>query len=69
MADPSARSRFERSIPIGRMGYRVDIADVCLYTVTRGAELLTGTTIIADGGSWLVSSNDVDRVRNFKAML
>ena len=30
------------------MGYHVDIVSVCLYTVVRGGELLTGTIIIFD---------------------
>ncbi|XP_046352468.1 peroxisomal 2,4-dienoyl-CoA reductase [(3E)-enoyl-CoA-producing]-like [Haliotis rufescens] len=49
---------FEKAIPIQRVGLRVDIADVCLFLTTRGSELLTGTTIFADGGSWLTGSNN-----------
>ncbi|KAK7498506.1 hypothetical protein BaRGS_00010166 [Batillaria attramentaria] len=52
-----AREMLINNIPIQRLGQRVDIADVCLFTVTRGGDLLTGTTIIADGGSWLTSTN------------
>ncbi|KAK6170008.1 hypothetical protein SNE40_018505 [Patella caerulea] len=45
-------------IPIQRIGERVEIGNVCLFLVTSMAELLTGTVVVADGGSWLASSND-----------
>ena len=63
------RDQFLQNIPIQRMGKRVEIGDVCLYTVTRGGELLTGTTIIADGGSWLTGSNSMNRVSSLKSLL
>ena len=48
----------EMGIPIQRIGTRQDIGDTVLYAVSDAAQLLTGTTIIADGGSWLTDSNN-----------
>ncbi|ESO84186.1 hypothetical protein LOTGIDRAFT_229651 [Lottia gigantea] len=55
--DPMARD-LARYIPIGRIGERVEIGNICLYLVSGMADLLTGTTIVADGGAWLIGSND-----------
>lgn len=48
----------EMGIPIQRIGTRQDIGDTVLYAVSDAAQLLTGTTIIADGGCWLTESNN-----------
>ncbi|KAK7111590.1 peroxisomal 2,4-dienoyl-CoA reductase [(3E)-enoyl-CoA-producing]-like [Littorina saxatilis] len=64
-----ARDKFLSDIPVQRMGRRMEIGDVCLFTVTRGGELLTGTTIIADGGAWLTSSNSMSRIKAVKSLL
>ncbi|KAK3089878.1 hypothetical protein FSP39_007281 [Pinctada imbricata] len=48
----------EKSIPIQRIGTREDIGNTVLYVVSDAAQLLTGTTIYADGGSWLTDSNN-----------
>ncbi|XP_076074369.1 peroxisomal 2,4-dienoyl-CoA reductase [(3E)-enoyl-CoA-producing]-like isoform X1 [Mytilus galloprovincialis] len=45
-------------IPIQRIGTRQDIGDTVLYVVSNAAQLLTGTTIIADGGSCLTDDNN-----------
>ncbi|XP_076460080.1 peroxisomal 2,4-dienoyl-CoA reductase [(3E)-enoyl-CoA-producing]-like isoform X1 [Babylonia areolata] len=63
------REHFLQNIPIQRMGHRVEIADVCLFTLTRAGDLLTGTTIIADGGSWLTGGNPPPQVKVAKAQL
>lgn len=42
-----------RSIPLQKIGRRVDIANTVLYMVSDAAGLVTGTTLIADGGSVL----------------
>ena len=54
---------YEKSIPIQRVGTKEDIANTVLYIVSPAAQLLTGTTIIADGGAWLTSENSVSRLR------
>ena len=58
---------YEKSIPIQRVGTKEDIANTVLYVVSDAAQLLTGTTIIADGGQWLTSENSVNRLRRVMA--
>lgn len=69
MKSDSIREQFAKNIPIQRPGERVDIADVCLFTVSKAAQLLTGTTIIADGGSWLTDNNGHTRMMLAKSVL
>lgn len=69
LMNEESRKMLEESIPVQRLGARVDIADICLFTVTRGADLLTGTTIIGDGGACLTDDNSVVRMNLIKAML
>lgn len=45
-------------IPSQRLGTRQDIGDTVMYVVSDAAQLLTGTTVIADGGSHLTRSNN-----------
>ena len=54
---------YEKSIPIQRVGTKEDIANTVLYITSPAAQLLTGTTVIADGGAWLTSENSVNRLR------
>lgn len=53
-----AKEKLTKAIPIQRIGNRVDIGDTVLFVVSDAAQLLTGTTIIADGGNWLTNSNN-----------
>merc|ERR1712137_16706 len=59
----SLTREYVQSIPVGRIGTREDIANTVLYVVSPAAQLLTGTTVIADGGSWLTSENSLGRIR------
>ena len=63
------KKMFKKNIPVQRPGRRVDIADICLFIITRGGELLTGTTVVADGGSWLTDDNSIMRLNMVKSML
>lgn len=54
---------FVKNIPVQRVGTREDIANTVLYVVSDAAQLLTGTVVIADGGSWLTSENSLRRIR------
>ena len=67
--DDGIKEMMEKNIPVQRFGKRVDIADCCLYLVTRGGELLTGSTILADGGSWCTEDNSRMRMDMIKSML
>lgn len=53
-----------KKIPIQRIGYRQDIADTVAYVVSDAAQLLTGTTIIADGGCWLTDDNNFYQMKS-----
>ncbi|KAJ1097283.1 hypothetical protein NDU88_002408 [Pleurodeles waltl] len=57
-----AGSQFN-SIPLQRAGNKTEIAHSALYLASPLASYVTGTTLVADGGSWLTSAN------NFSAML
>jgi hypothetical protein len=69
LVDGSLREMFEKNIPVQRMGTRTDIADVCLFVVSRGGELLTGSSIAADGGSVFTEDNSRMRLDMIKSML
>lgn len=62
------REDYIKSIPIQRVGTREDIGNTVLYCVSDAAQLLTGTTVIADGGAWLTSENNLRRVRRIMEM-
>lgn len=55
---------FVKSIPVQRLGRREDIGNAVLYIASSAGELLTGTTVIADGGAWLTSENNFWRIKN-----
>lgn len=46
-------------IPLQRVGERVDIGHAVLFLASDAGSLVTGTTLIADGGSILTSRTDV----------
>lgn len=52
-----------KGIPVQRLGTREDIGNTVLYVVSDAAQLVTGTTIIADGGDWLSSSNSYHQMQ------
>ena len=45
------------SIPIGRWGTKAEIGHTVLFLASEAGSLVTGETIVADGGSWLTSPN------------
>lgn len=60
--------QYMQNIPVQRVGTREDIANTVLYVVSDAAQLLTGTTIIADGGAWLTNENSLARIRRIVDM-
>ncbi|CAI9726295.1 Hypothetical predicted protein [Octopus vulgaris] len=42
-------------VPIGQIATRSDIANIAVFLVSKAAELLTGVTVVADGGQWMGS--------------
>ncbi|KAK3551531.1 hypothetical protein QTP70_017340, partial [Hemibagrus guttatus] len=51
-----------RTIPLQRAGNKTEMAHAVLFLASRAASYVTGTTVVADGGAWLTSSNDVERL-------
>lgn len=49
-AQPGMRRRFERRIPIGRMGQSIDVALLALFLASDESSFITGAVIPIDGG-------------------
>lgn len=60
---------WEKAIPIQRRGQREEIANCVLFVVSRGGELITGSSIIADGGHYLTNSNNYYAVSKLKSLI
>jgi hypothetical protein len=52
-ADPEARARVNKTVPLGRMGTAADCADCVLFLCSPAASFITGTTLTVDGGNFL----------------
>jgi NAD(P)-dependent dehydrogenase (short-subunit alcohol dehydrogenase family) len=50
LADPDFRQFVERMIPMGKTGQPQDVADAVLYLVSSAAAMVTGTSLLVDGG-------------------
>ncbi|CAG04352.1 unnamed protein product, partial [Tetraodon nigroviridis] len=48
-----------QSIPLQRAGNKTEMAHCALFLASRSSSYVTGATLVADGGSWLTSANDV----------
>ncbi|TRY94248.1 hypothetical protein DNTS_011681 [Danionella cerebrum] len=51
-----------RSIPLQRAGNKTEIAHAVLYLASHAASYVTGAILVADGGAWLTSANDVEQL-------
>lgn len=49
-ADPQARSEMLKKIPLGRFGEPWEVASIALFLASEASNLITGSTIMADGG-------------------
>jgi peroxisomal 2,4-dienoyl-CoA reductase len=56
LAPPGVREKLEKAIPIGRFGHIDEIAALAVFLVSDAASLITGETVVADGGQWLMGS-------------
>jgi NAD(P)-dependent dehydrogenase (short-subunit alcohol dehydrogenase family) len=52
-ADPEARARVTKTVPLGRMGTAEDCAGAILFLCSPAASFMTGTTLTIDGGNFL----------------
>lgn len=50
LADPAFRAEVERQIPLGHLGEVVDVAAAVLFLASPAARLITGTSLLVDGG-------------------
>jgi NAD(P)-dependent dehydrogenase (short-subunit alcohol dehydrogenase family) len=50
LADPDFREFVERMIPMGKTGQPQDVADAVLYLASPAAAMVTGTSLLVDGG-------------------
>ncbi|MAQ15206.1 MAG: dehydrogenase [Sandaracinus sp.] len=55
LVPPDVRAKMIAAIPLKRMGTIQDIADLSLFLCTDAAALITGWTVVADGGAWLAA--------------
>lgn len=51
------KDKLEQRIPVGRFGTIREIADTALFLATPAASYFNGTTLIVDGGHWLVGTS------------
>jgi NAD(P)-dependent dehydrogenase (short-subunit alcohol dehydrogenase family) len=50
LADPDFRGFVERMIPLGQIGMPEDVAAAVLYLASPLARMVTGTSLVVDGG-------------------
>uniref|UniRef100_A0A1A7WXK2 Peroxisomal 2,4-dienoyl-CoA reductase [(3E)-enoyl-CoA-producing] n=1 Tax=Iconisemion striatum TaxID=60296 RepID=A0A1A7WXK2_9TELE len=48
-----------QSIPLQRAGNKTEMAHCTLFLASRASSYMTGAIMVADGGAWLTSANDV----------
>uniref|UniRef100_A0A1A8FK35 Peroxisomal 2,4-dienoyl-CoA reductase [(3E)-enoyl-CoA-producing] n=1 Tax=Nothobranchius korthausae TaxID=1143690 RepID=A0A1A8FK35_9TELE len=48
-----------RSIPLQRAGNKTEMAHCTLFLASQASSYMTGAIMVADGGAWLTSANDV----------
>lgn len=47
---PEGVAAWREGCPLGRVGESADVADACLFLLSRAARWITGTTLVVDGG-------------------
>jgi NAD(P)-dependent dehydrogenase (short-subunit alcohol dehydrogenase family) len=47
---PDGVRRYQRAVPLGRLGDSADVADACLFLASTAARWITGAELVVDGG-------------------
>ena len=47
----SSKQEYAKGIPLQRMGTKADIANAAVFLFSSAADFITGTVLVADGGS------------------
>jgi NAD(P)-dependent dehydrogenase (short-subunit alcohol dehydrogenase family) len=47
---PEGVERYQRAVPLGRLGQPEDVADACLFLASPAARWITGVELVVDGG-------------------
>eukprot|EP01025_Chloroclados_australasicus_P054907 TRINITY_DN6563_c2_g1_i2.p1 TRINITY_DN6563_c2_g1~~TRINITY_DN6563_c2_g1_i2.p1 ORF type:complete len:176 (-),score=26.81 TRINITY_DN6563_c2_g1_i2:386-865(-) len=50
---PGAEAALRKSVPVGRLGEKWDIAMMCVYLASEAGGFISGDVITVDGGNWL----------------
>ncbi|XP_014194636.1 peroxisomal 2,4-dienoyl-CoA reductase [(3E)-enoyl-CoA-producing] isoform X1 [Haplochromis burtoni] len=54
-----------QSIPLQRAGNKTEMAHCALFLASRASSYTTGAILVADGGAWLTSANDVSMLLGY----
>jgi NAD(P)-dependent dehydrogenase (short-subunit alcohol dehydrogenase family) len=47
---PDGVARYQKAVPLGRLGRPEDVADACLFLASPAARWITGASLTVDGG-------------------
>jgi 3-oxoacyl-[acyl-carrier protein] reductase len=47
---PDGVARYRAAAPLGRLGAFDDVADACLFLLSRASRWITGANLVVDGG-------------------
>lgn len=47
---PEGIARFQRAVPLGRLGRPADVGNACVFLASSMAEWITGQDLVVDGG-------------------
>lgn len=52
----------DHHIPLGRVGTKEEIANIVLFVASEAGSLISGETIVADGGAWMTMPNGMNEI-------